>query len=293
MKIRNGLALFLFAALLSPSRGLAICYDVQWDDCYGDITDLGYTTSCTPKYTCRCQNECVGTNKYCIKVADSFCCNNTPPLCPPAPNFYPPPASSDCSNCAGCACPGGQFCVNNTCTSCIPDKGSGCPGVPCCNAGSGTTCSGGICVPPCKGPGVACSVNSDCCSSNCSNGICCGSGPPPQVYCNGACLTPLGNGVKGCSFDCQCISNCCNNDGSQGNNGTCVDCGGGGVGVSSATYGGNAGGIKLFINGSNTPVDSVYWNGSNGNMIAPGPWTGNPPVTNLSSGTVHPNQCGP
>ncbi len=51
----------------------------------------------------------------------------------------------------------------------------------------GLICQGGICV-TCTANEGTCTTNSDCCSGNCSNGICCGSGR--VGLCNGSCAKP-------------------------------------------------------------------------------------------------------
>src|SRR5262245_41932100 len=56
-------------------------------------------------------------------------------------------------------------CANQICTTCATDEQACGPG--CC---TGSFCANGVCGPPCKGPGEACSAARDCCSNVCSGG---------------------------------------------------------------------------------------------------------------------------
>jgi hypothetical protein len=98
-----------------------------------------------------------------------------------------------CRQC-GSVAPSSICCTRDSSGFCSSYIGAHCP------CPSGQTCQNGKCA-PCIVNWGTCSGNTDCCSGNCSNGFCCGSG---QVgLCNGSCATPCTANTD-CSAGCVC-----------------------------------------------------------------------------------------
>src|SRR5581483_5846427 len=93
---------------------------------------------------------------------------------------------------AGKACVAGQVCLGGVCT---------------CNAQSclngccfGPTCFAGVNCDSCQGYHGKCARNTDCCSSNCVNGVC----DVPALACK--------PGGSDCMLDADCCSTHCDLD---------------------------------------------------------------------------------
>ena len=138
-------------------------------------------------------------------------------------------AGGDCggSGQACCAsdppCGAGLACLGGACMDAPP---CGAEGMACCSGDvceTGNVCVDSVCrrevpIPMCTADGGACGASSECCSTNCSGGVCSGGPPPPPP--------PPSCGSAFACYDCTLEDGCIWCDGictASSNRSACAD----------------------------------------------------------------------